>query len=152
MGGLRVLARPKVLPRGMHKSKNVENIVKHSLAFAEQPCVPLHVKDGDGGPVACEFTTAPFKTKKEDCSTWPHSLIASVLIRSSCNGGEVSGRVLEGVMKLIAYHQKNMPTRTGLTPDTKRATPQMRSRSGSDQVLPLKVKWRWKVSNRRRMR
>jgi len=37
MGGLRVLARPKILTGDMHKSKGVENIVKHSLAFAKQP-------------------------------------------------------------------------------------------------------------------
>jgi SRSO17 transposase len=77
VGRPRELARPKVLPGAMHKSKSVENIVRYSPKFTKQAWVPYHIKDDDGGAVVWEVKSAPFYTKKDGVPTWPHWLIAA---------------------------------------------------------------------------
>jgi len=84
------------------------------------------------GPASC----AAFACKSPVCP--------AIALR---NGAEAGDEVLGKLAALIACHQQSIETNTedaerSHTTRLKRAAPHARSRSGSDQALPLKVKWR----------
>ena len=59
------------------KTSEVRNLLKHSPAFTEQPWTPIHVKEGEKGPMVREVKAISFRMQRDGLPTRLHWLIAA---------------------------------------------------------------------------
>ena len=59
------------------KTSEVRNLLKHSPAFTQQPWMPIHIKDGEKGPMVREVKVISFQMQRDGLPTRPHWLIAA---------------------------------------------------------------------------
>ncbi len=59
------------------KTSEVRNLLKHSPAFTQQPWTPIHIKDGEKGPMVREVKVISFRMQRDGLPTRPHWLIAA---------------------------------------------------------------------------
>lgn len=86
---LRYRATPSQMRRGGGKRKfprlaetaapvsEVRNLVNHSPAFREQPWTPMHIKNGEKGPIVREVKAVRFFMQRNNLPTRPHWLIVT---------------------------------------------------------------------------
>ena len=55
----------------------VRDLLRHSPAFVHQPWVPIHIKDGEKGPIVREVKTIPFSMVRDGLPTRAHWLIVA---------------------------------------------------------------------------
>ncbi|MHC4066173.1 MAG: IS701 family transposase [Planctomycetota bacterium] len=59
------------------KTSQVRNLLVHSPAFTDQPWTPIHLKDGEKGPLVREVKVVAFWMKRNGLPTRPHWLIVA---------------------------------------------------------------------------
>lgn len=59
------------------KTSEVRNLLNHSAAFTGQSWTPIHVKDGEKGPLVREVKSIAFRMQREGLPTREHWLIAA---------------------------------------------------------------------------
>ena len=59
------------------KTSEVRNLLKHSPAFTQQPWTPIHIKDGEKGPMVREVKVISFRMQRDGLPTRSHWLIAA---------------------------------------------------------------------------
>jgi len=59
------------------KASEVRNLLNHSPSFADQPWTPIHIKDGEKGPMVREVKVIDFRMQRDGLPTRPHWLIAA---------------------------------------------------------------------------
>jgi SRSO17 transposase len=59
------------------KASEVRNLLNHSPSFASQPWTPIHIKDGEKGPMVREVKMIEFRMQRDGLPTRPHWLIAA---------------------------------------------------------------------------
>jgi len=59
------------------KTSEVRNLLKHSPAFTQQPWTPIHIKEGEKGPMVREVKVISFRMQRDGLPTRPHWLIAA---------------------------------------------------------------------------
>jgi len=59
------------------KTSQVRNLLVHSPAFTDRPWIPIHLKDGEKGPLVREVKTIAFWMKRNGLPTRPHWLIVT---------------------------------------------------------------------------
>ena len=59
------------------KASEVRNLLNHSPSFAGQSWTPIHIKDGEKGPMVREVKVIEFRMKRNGLPTRPHWLIAA---------------------------------------------------------------------------
>jgi SRSO17 transposase len=59
------------------KTSEVRNLLNHSPAFAGQSWTPIHIKDGEKGPMVREVKSIAFRMQREGLPTREHWLIAA---------------------------------------------------------------------------
>lgn len=59
------------------KTSDVRDLLIYSPAFREQPWTPIHVKDGEKGPLVREVKTIAFRMQRDGLPTRPHWLIVA---------------------------------------------------------------------------
>ena len=59
------------------KASEVRNLLNHSPSFAGQSWTPIHIKDGEKGPMVREVKMIEFRMQRDGLPTRPHWLIAA---------------------------------------------------------------------------
>ncbi len=59
------------------KAGEVRNLLNHSPSFTDQPWTPIHIKDGEKGPMVREVKVIEFRMQRDGLPTRPHWLIAA---------------------------------------------------------------------------
>ena len=59
------------------KASEVRNLLNHSPSFADQSWTPIHIKDGEKGPMVREVKVIEFRMQRDGLPTRPHWLIAA---------------------------------------------------------------------------
>ncbi len=59
------------------KASEVRNLLNHSPPFASQSWTPIHIKDGEKGPMVREVKVIEFRMQRDGLPTRPHWLIAA---------------------------------------------------------------------------
>jgi SRSO17 transposase len=59
------------------KTSEVRDLLKHSPAFTSQAWTPIHIKEGEKGPLVREVKWIPFRMKRDGLPTREHWLIAA---------------------------------------------------------------------------
>jgi SRSO17 transposase len=59
------------------KASEVRNLLNHSPSFAGQSWTPIHIKDGEKGPMVREVKVIEFRMQRDGLPTRPHWLIAA---------------------------------------------------------------------------
>jgi len=59
------------------KASEVRNLLNHSPSFTDQPWTPIHIKDGEKGPMVREVKVIEFRMQRDGLPTRPHWLIAA---------------------------------------------------------------------------
>lgn len=59
------------------RTSEVRNLLNHSPSFADQPWLPIHIKDGEKGPLVREVKVIEFRMQRDGLPTRPHWLIAA---------------------------------------------------------------------------
>jgi len=59
------------------KTSEVRNLLHHSPSFTSQSWTPIHVKDGEKGPMVREVKVIAFRMQRDGLPTRPHWLIAA---------------------------------------------------------------------------
>ena len=59
------------------KTSEVRNLLNHSPSFTDQSWTPIHIKDGEKGPMVREVKVIAFRMQRDGLPTRPHWLIAA---------------------------------------------------------------------------
>ena len=59
------------------KTSEVRNLLKYSPAFTQQPWIPIHIKEGEKGPMVREVKVISFRMQRAGLPTRPHWLLAA---------------------------------------------------------------------------
>ena len=59
------------------QASEVRNLLNHSPAFTDQSWTPIHIKDGEKGPMVREVKVIEFRMQRDGLPTRPHWLIAA---------------------------------------------------------------------------
>lgn len=59
------------------KTSEVRDLLKHSPSFTSQSWTPIHIKDGEKGPLVREVKVIAFRMQRDGLPTRPHWLIAA---------------------------------------------------------------------------
>jgi SRSO17 transposase len=59
------------------KAGEVRNLLNHSPSFTDQSWTPIHIKDGEKGPMVREVKVIAFRMQRDGLPTRPHWLIAA---------------------------------------------------------------------------
>ena len=59
------------------KTSEARDLLKHSLSFTRQPWTPIHIKEGEKGPLVREVKVIEFRMQRHGLPTRPHWLIAA---------------------------------------------------------------------------
>ena len=65
------------LAKTARRPSKVEDLLRHSRAFTSQPWTPIHIKDGEKGPLVREVKAIAFYMQRSGLPTRPHWLIAA---------------------------------------------------------------------------
>ena len=65
------------LAKSTPTTSEVRNLLKHSPAFTQQPWTPIHIKDGEKGPMVREVKVISFRMQRDGLPTRAHWLIAA---------------------------------------------------------------------------